>query len=132
MRSFMVVDTPRDGSDITAVCSFAIGRFLIIIQLEKDLDVERDDDHISVGGEAALELVLIEEIPHEAMTPSGVSTPLQKIADEVSDNRSPNLGLLMMECFSTDGPVFATAENLKRAIGWCLENQGYMKSAQGV
>lgn len=132
MRLLIVVDTSQDVSGITALCSFRVGRFLIIIDLEKDLDIERDNDHISVGGEANLRIELIEEIAHESIAPGGVSTPAQKLVNEIFDNRSPNLELPMMECFSTDKPVLGTAENLNRAVSWCLENQEYLKNSQGI
>lgn len=153
MLHFLVYPPVESDSDGMALLHIPIGRFMVVFlsreYFELDFPENAFDENESPGQgvEPNSDMTPVRmQDPHLYFEDQGIVVIYENVFIEDADTKhgkarrvnpfesifSDDATLYTLSCFGTDERIVATPENIHKAIGWCLKNQNFMESPEGI
>lgn len=119
-----------------AFVTISVGRFMVDIDIHSDdagYMAEELNDFLHHHGNGALGIFdrEMDKTEREISHIRGVSHD-EAVVKSILEGGLPAYDTPTIACFGASEKVPATSENIVKAIQWCMANQNFMKSSEGV
>lgn len=124
------------GNPSRAFITISVGRFMVDIDIHSDdagYMAEELNDFLHHHGNGTLGIFdrEMEETKREIPHIRGFSR-YDEIVKSILEGGFPAYDTPTIACFGASEKISATPENIVKAIQWCMANQNFMKSPEGV